>query len=766
MRKFRHTKKSPVILTKDDNMAVAFYLYTIFKDLPNQVVLDSIDDIFPILSSCIKLQRKEQRFSAVLKNQISILEKQGRLVPFEDSEVHTFSTSDICLKYEQDKKVAQFIENTDEICENYINLLRILFTANQKIFSTIINTVIFDESKNLTLIKNFAPSLETKKSIFDISEMNFFMNQAGLSKDETRFILMLYRLENINGLSDFISRYEETFSIKNCFSNMLGISKQKLKQILRADQKIKSFGFVDESNELNDDLIECIEAKSIDPYFSDFLKPIDCAHSYKLNSFSVKEESQEIILDFLKGKNSVSILFYGKPGSGKTELAKSLCKESDKNAYIFKNEAELNNKNNMNVLLKLNCLLSMEKSNSVIIIDEADSLLQTQDLSLFGIKMPAKSKGIVNKMLENNKDKVIWIVNHTNQIDESTRRRFAYSVKFDSMPAATLRSIAQSKLRKIAIPENSKSKILDLFDKYQLTGTSVDNVANALSEIKSENENELLQKTENIMKENSLLLYGKLQRNLNIGESYEPSAINTSISEEKIIEMVKNAACYNEENPENKSGIRMLFYGLSGTGKTAFARYISKELKKEIIIKKASDIFSPFIGMNEKNIANAFREAENANAILVFDEADSFFPRREKTNFNWERNVVNEFLTQMEDFSGILICTTNLKNIMDSAMQRRFHIMLEFKPLENNGIKTLLKKYFSNFDFSEKQIAELENFKTVTPGDFGTLSARIRFMNPKDISSEYIFAELKKIQEEKKSTWADEYNSNRIGFTA
>ena len=60
----------------------------------------------------------------------------------------------------------------------------------------------------------------------------------------------------------------------------------------------------------------------------------------------------------------------------------------------------------------------------------------------------------------------------------------------------------------------------------------------------------------------------------------------------------------------------------------------------------------------------------------------------------FEITETNEFLTQMENYDGIVICTTNLRGIMDKAMQRRFHIMVEFKHLEAVGIGKLLQDYF------------------------------------------------------------------------
>ena len=105
---------------------------------------------------------------------------------------------------------------------------------------------------------------------------------------------------------------------------------------------------------------------------------------------------------------------------------------------------------------------------------------------------------------------------------------------------------------------------------------------------------------------------------------------------------------------EKSKSARICLYGPAGTGKSAFGKYIAKKLNKKLIIKKGSDLLSMFVGGTEENIAQAFREAKNQKAVLVFDEVDSFLADRTTAKVNWEITQVNEMLTQMEEFEGIL----------------------------------------------------------------------------------------------------------------
>lgn len=244
-----------------------------------------------------------------------------------------------------------------------------------------------------------------------------------------------------------------------------------------------------------------------------------------------------------------------------------------------------------------------------------------------------------------------------------------------------------------------------------------------------------------------------------INSSYDLSVLNTSIPAQEIVQMVQNAIANDRKSKNKEKGIRILFYGLSGAGKTNLAHYIADSLGKGIITKNASDILGMYVGESEKNIAKAFDEAKKQKKILLFDEVDSFFRERSYASQSWEITQVNEFLTQMEQFDGIVICTTNLRNIMDKAMQRRFHIMVEFKALKDEGVQRLLVKYFPQFDFNEEDIRKISKYQSATPGDFGNISSRLRFMNHEKVTETYITDELCKMQEEK------EFGKRSIGFS-
>jgi SpoVK/Ycf46/Vps4 family AAA+-type ATPase len=128
-------------------------------------------------------------------------------------------------------------------------------------------------------------------------------------------------------------------------------------------------------------------------------------------------------------------------------------------------------------------------------------------------------------------------------------------------------------------------------------------------------------------------------------------------------------------------GINALFVGPSGTGKTMAAEIIANELGLELYKIDLSGVVSKYIGETEKNLDRIFTAAENANAILFFDEADALFGKRSEASDAHDRYANIEIaylLQQMEEYDGVAILATNLRRNLDESFVRRLAFTVHF----------------------------------------------------------------------------------------
>lgn len=128
-------------------------------------------------------------------------------------------------------------------------------------------------------------------------------------------------------------------------------------------------------------------------------------------------------------------------------------------------------------------------------------------------------------------------------------------------------------------------------------------------------------------------------------------------------------------------GLNALFSGPPGTGKTMAAEVIAHELQLDLYQIDLSQVVSKYIGETEKNLHQIFREAQTGHAILFFDEADALFGKRSEVKDAHDRyaNIeVGYLLQKMEEYEGIAILATNLRQHLDEAFVRRMHFIIEF----------------------------------------------------------------------------------------
>ncbi len=199
-------------------------------------------------------------------------------------------------------------------------------------------------------------------------------------------------------------------------------------------------------------------------------------------------------------------------------------------------------------------------------------------------------------------------------------------------------------------------------------------------------------------------------------EMNQPTIKNLVISEElhEQINEIKSWLIYNDKlmneyemKGKLKKGYRTLFYGPPGTGKTFTARILGAELNKEVYKIDLSMIVSKYIGETEKNLELLFARAEDKGWILFFDEADALFGKRTNVrdaHDKYANQEVSYLLQRIEDYNGLIILATNMKNNIDDAFIRRFNAILKF-PFPDAAQRSLIwqKSFPENALFVTKQ---------------------------------------------------------------
>ena len=177
--------------------------------------------------------------------------------------------------------------------------------------------------------------------------------------------------------------------------------------------------------------------------------------------------------------------------------------------------------------------------------------------------------------------------------------------------------------------------------------------------------------------------------------------------------------------------LSILLSGPSGCGKSEFVKYLGERAGKEVVVVTASDVLRALVGETEQRIADVFREAAEKNAILFLDEVDSLLYDRKSAHYGWERVQTNELLIQMERFTGVLVCATNLVEQLDAAVMRRFTFKVQMAALDDEGKVKFFSRYFKS-ELNADERRRLLSIPNLTPGDFRTVRERLFFLAGKN----------------------------------
>jgi SpoVK/Ycf46/Vps4 family AAA+-type ATPase len=397
--------------------------------------------------------------------------------------------------------------------------------------------------------------------------------------------------------------------------------------------------------------------------------------------FEHLENEWNLVQRYLEGfgagnEHGANVLFFGPPGCGKTEFARALVAHSNLHGYELASEQYDGNSLEA-AHRRAYYQQAMEYLRStdprVLIVDEMDGML-TLDDSPFPARRNGLSKASANSLLENNPVPTIWITNNPGQLDSAQLRRFGLIVRFPRPPRKMIRELLQKRLGGHGL---SKQWFESVSASEGVTPGIVDSlvgVATAVSTTGSD-----ASAIENLL--DTALKQRGIRKVKISGNRYRIEYCNASIEPQLLRSML-----------QDKVNARCMLHGSTGTGKTAFAKYIAEELSLTPRVVRPSDLLDPYLGGTEQNIARLFSTSDPDETLIILDEFESFTGNRQSARRNWEVSQVNEMLGQLESYEGRVVACTNLPDYIDAAIRRRFQVKVELLPLNETQRADLFRE--------------------------------------------------------------------------
>lgn len=625
--------------------------------------------------------------------------------------------------------------------------------------------------KRLEEYKTALEAEDRKKSAVEIrfKEMKELFS---FSDKEVHALMAVFLSETSNAeYGDFdINRFRSGEKV-SALAKIIGVPDVEAAALFDDNNNIRKYGLVDNDLDLDRTFLAYLSGICSKPLAERFWVKYDGEVLPWNFHGKLAEKHGELLKKMISAKddNGLSVLLYGVPGSGKTSFAASLAADMGKELYFIAQNDDDSRRMSYSPAFRYAALAVAQKqldpAKSILVIDECDKLVENTGLGgsviswLMGGDMAGcrdgESKGQLNSVIDNNRHTILWICNsNRSAIDPSSRRRFDYNIFFDELSSTARTYIWQNALKF----NHCENKLDDFFIRRISSRYPVNPGGIALA---VKNTAMLFRKYPQINFEHEIMTFLKAHCSLlGIQESpdelldpardYSLDGLNirSGIKLPRLIEVCRNFLKNSSDIRLNRDQPRMnlLLFGVPGSGKTEFVKYLAKQLGKKLLIKNAGDLLNMYVGGTEQRIAAAFAEAELNGDILFIDEGDSLLGARDSALRSWEVSQVNTLLSEMERFKGIFIVGTNLIQKLDQAALRRFSFRLHFDYLTDEGKEIFFNTYFTKPMelpvLNEEEKKKLYSINSVTPSDFRNVRQQFFYLADENLSNTEIIEAL------------------------
>lgn len=446
------------------------------------------------------------------------------------------------------------------------------------------------------------------------------------------------------------------------------------------------------------------------------------------------------------GAQGINVLFYGQPGTGKTEFARKLAGELGVTCYevgCVSDETGMEaSRNDRLCFLKLANRLIAAEERAVILLDEAEDIFDSIGGRTEHRRAPRSgSKAWLNALLESMRIPTIWITNDID-MDAAHLRRFAYVMEFTTPPFSVRREIVRLQTAGLAIMD---ATVTQLARNDALTPAMLGMAAQFVR----------LARPAGVEADAALVRHVQASQRMLKMESAASMVESDAAFDPRYINLNSNIRVDNLIGALRRTGrAGVLFHGPSGSGKTQLAHYLAQKLEREMICRTGSDLLDKYVGGTEQKIAKLFRSCDGERELIFLDEAEGLLGSRGDAQRSWEVSQVNEFLRQIESFKGIFIAATNYVSHLDAALMRRFAFRLEFKPMTQVQKLAMFREVCGHpLHQGDAYCRQLEGLDGLTAGDFANAKRRLEALFCA-LDPESLLRELKAEQEMKPSSSA------------